>query len=307
MQSITLTLRSYAKINLTLDVFSKRADGYHSIASVLQAISLHDTLQLTREAEPGVRLLCESVSGDPVPLDDTNLAARAVRAAMGAGRVPPSAGVSVRLIKRIPMQAGLGGGSSNAAAALVGVNALLDLGLEPEQLQELAARLGADVPFFLYGGTAVARGRGEELTPLPDIPSLHLVVVKPEENVATGWAYEQLDRIPDRVSHRSTRRMEEALRRGDRERLIAFQSNDFEQVVFQHFPRLAWLSDELMMAGALTVRLCGSGSALYGVAPDASSAERIATLLRSRHPRVYVARTLTRQESLPRAQVEPGG
>ncbi|MCS6777225.1 MAG: 4-(cytidine 5'-diphospho)-2-C-methyl-D-erythritol kinase [Chloroherpetonaceae bacterium] len=300
----SITLRSCAKINLTLDVFSKRADGYHSIASVLQAISLHDTLQLIREAEPGVRFQCESVSGDPIPLDDTNLAVRAVRAAMEAGHAHPATGVSIRLIKRIPVQAGLGGGSSNAAAALIGVNALLELGLEPVQLHELAACLGADVPFFLYGGTVVARGRGEELTPLPDIPPLHLVVVKPEESVSTGWAYEQLDRVPDRVSHRGTRRMEEALRSGDRDRLIAFQCNDFELVVFRHFPRLAWLSDELMMAGALTVRLCGSGSALYGVAPDASSAERIAELLRKRHPRVYVARTLTRQESLPRVETD---
>src|SRR5262249_21751824 len=160
-------------------------------------------------------------------------------------------------------QAGLGGGSSNAAAALLGVNALLGLNLEARTLYDLAASLGSDVPFFLTGGTAAARGRGASLTPLADAPTLLLVVVQPEENVSTAWDYGELDAISDRASHRATKRMEEALRAGDHGRLIAWQSNDFELPVFAHFPRLAWLHDELRMAGALTAHLCGSGSALY--------------------------------------------
>jgi 4-diphosphocytidyl-2-C-methyl-D-erythritol kinase len=295
----TLTVSSFAKINLTLDVFSKRADGYHSIASVMQAISLHDTLRLTRRDEAGVVFTCDALPEDAVPTDATNLVVRAAQAALEAAETSVSGGMEIRLEKRIPAQAGLGGGSSNAAATLLGCNALLELNLSSKKLHELASSLGSDVPFFLTGGTAVARGRGENLTPLPDIPTLWLVVVKPEESVSTGWAYKELDALPERASHRGTKRMEEALRAEDHDRLLAFQSNDFEAVVFPHFPRLAFLHDELRMAGAVTAHLCGSGSALYGVAPNEATAERIASLLRTRYPRVSVARTLTRMESDP--------
>lgn len=298
----SLTVASCAKINLTLDVFSKRADGYHSMASVMQAISLADTLHLTPRREPGIAFTCEAPEAFAVPADATNLAVRAARAALDAAAEAGrkiAAGVAIHLVKRIPAQAGLGGGSSNAAAALLGVNALLGLNLDAQTLHALAASLGSDVSFFLTGGTAAARGRGETITPLPDAPTLWLVVVKPEENVSTAWAYGELDAMPNRTSHRATKRMEEALRADDSGRLIAWQSNDFELPVFTHFPRLAWLHDELRMAGALTAHLCGSGSALYGVAPDEAAARRIAGLLQSRYPQVVVARTLTRAESDP--------
>lgn len=296
------TIAAYAKINLTLDVFSKRADGYHSLASVLQTISLHDTLSLERRVEAGIDFSCEAPDSMAVPADATNLVFRAAQMALEAaaqeGR-PAEGGVGIRLTKRIPAQAGLGGGSSDAAAALRGVNALLGLELSDERLRSLAAALGSDVPFFLTGGTAVARGRGESITPLPDAPPFWLVVVKPEENVSTAWAYGELDAISDRQSHRGTKRMEEALRAGDMERLIAWQSNDFELAVFARFPRIAWLHDELLMAGALTVHLCGSGAAVYGVAADEAVAQRMADLLRQRYSQVYVARTLSRAESDP--------
>ncbi len=295
-----LTLTACAKINLTLDVFSKRADGYHSLASVMQAIGLTDTLTFTRRTAPGIAFTCDAPEAFAIPTDASNLVVRAAQVALDtatqAGQ-PMESGVAIHLEKRIPAQAGLGGGSSDAAAALVGVNRLLDLGLDAKTLHTQAAALGSDVSFFLVGGTAAARGRGENLTPLPDAPTLWLVLVKPEENVSTAWAYGELDAIPDRASHRATKRMEEALRGGDRDRLIAWQSNDFELPVFTHFPRLAWLHDELRMGGALTAHLCGSGAALYGVAEDEAAALRIADLLRQRYAQVYATRTLTRAES----------
>lgn len=285
-----LTLPSYAKINLTLDVFSKRADGYHGIASVMQQISFHDTLTFTRTDTEGITFTCDLPGDVPVPTDATNLVVRAAQAAFDtAGK--PARGIAIHLEKRIPAQAGLGGGSSNAAIALVGTNTLLDLDLSPTLLHQCAASLGSDVPFFLSGGTAVARGRGEKMTSLPPAPRLSLVIVKPNENVSTGWAYGELDAIPNRTSHRATQRMEEALTEQDMGRVIAFQSNDFEQPVFAHFPRLAWLHDEMLMAGALTAHLCGSGSALYAVAANDADAQRIATLLRQRHPNVFTAHT----------------
>ena len=289
-----LTLKSYAKINLTLDVFSKRADGYHSIASIMQTISLHDVLTFSHSETQGITFTCDMAEGVPVPTDSTNLVVRAAQAALDQSGKSPERGIVIHLDKRIPAQAGLGGGSSNAAISLVGVNRLLNLGLSEKQLQECAALLGSDVPFFLYGGTAAARGRGEQIAPLPDAPRLSLVIVKPEENVSTGWAYGELDALPNRTSHRATKRLEEALQEGDTGRILAFQSNDFELPVFQHFPRLAWLHDEMLMAGAQTAHLCGSGSALYAVTASDAEAERIAELLRRSREQVYTASTLPR-------------
>lgn len=296
------TVRAFAKINLTLDVFSKRADGYHGLASVMQAISLHDLLTLTRREAPGIGFTCDAPEAAAIPTDSTNLVYRAALAVLEAAEAVGhriEGGVDLHLVKRIPAQAGLGGGSSDAAAALLGMNALLRWELPTATLHACAARLGSDVPFFLMGGTATARGRGENLTALSDAPTSWLVVVKPEESVSTGWAYSQLDAIPERASHRATSRLEAALREDDRERLLAFQSNDFELPVFAHFPRLAWLHDELMMAGAQAAHLCGSGAAVYGVASDAEAAQRIAARLEGRYPFVATARFLTRAESDP--------
>ena len=297
-----LLLNAYAKINLTLDVFSKRADGYHDIASVMQTISLSDTLRFTRTDAPGITFTCDTPDAPDVPTDATNLVVQAAQAVLDAAKeagTTVAGGVAIHLVKRIPSQAGLGGGSSDAATALRGVNAVLDLKLENAQLKTLAAQLGSDVPFFLNGGTAAARGRGEKLTPLPDARGFALVIVKPDENVSTGWAYGELDAIPDRQSHRATKRMEEALRSDDHDRVIAFQSNDFELPIFQHHPKLAWLHDELMMAGCVTAHLCGSGSALYGVlAVQGADETRIAGMLQKRYPRTYIAHTLDRFQSL---------
>lgn len=296
------TVHAFAKINLTLDVFSKRADGYHSMASVMQAISLHDTLTVTRRVKPGIGFTCDAPAEAGIPADKTNLVYRAAQTVLMAAEArghSVQGGIDLHLVKRIPAQAGLGGGSSDAAAALRGIDALLDLALPSEILHTCAAELGSDVSFFLTGGTASARGRGENLTALPDAPTCWLVVVKPEESVSTGWAYSQLDAIPERASHRATGRLEQALRADDRDRLLAFQSNDFELPVFTHFPRIAWLHDELMMAGALAAHLCGSGAAVYGIAPDAATARRVAERLQGRYPFVATARFLTRAESDP--------
>lgn len=305
-------VRACAKINLTLDVFSKRADGYHSLASVMQTLCLHDEILLRIHAGPGITLECEVPEGSAVPADSSNLVYRAaesaLEAALAAGQTSwqrQGQGVRILLRKRIPTQAGLGGGSSDAAATLLAVNRLLGLHLPAERLRAQAASLGSDVPFFLTGGTAVARGRGESIRPLPDLPRLWLVVVKPEENVSTAWAYAALDSVPERASHRATHRMEEALQAGDQERMIAFQSNDFELPVFARFPRLAWLHDELTMAGARTVHLCGSGSALYGIAPDEAAARAIAGRMEGRFPFVTAVCTTTRAEADPFASHFP--
>jgi 4-diphosphocytidyl-2-C-methyl-D-erythritol kinase len=293
-----MKIRCFAKINLTLDVFSKRTDGYHSLATVMQSIALHDLLTLLPSESPGIRFTCEAPDQIEVPTDASNLVFRAAQLLWERAEqkgCAPSDGLSLHLQKRVPSQAGLGGGSSDAATTLWAIQRFLRLPLSSQELHECAQELGSDVPFFLLGGTVVARGRGEQLTPLPDIPPFWLVIVKPDIGISTKWAYEALDSRPDRRSHRATKRMEEAILCGDFERAMAFQCNDFEQVVFEAYPQLAWLADEMQMAGALQTHLCGSGSALYGVFSDQGTALHGAELLGKRYPHVYVTHTLTRE------------
>ena len=201
------------------------------------------------------------------------------------------------LHKNIPSQAGLGGGSSDAAAAIAAVNSLLHLQMPQTDLLQTAALLGSDVPFFLLSGTVLAQGRGEKLTPLPDLPVLNLVVVKPDNNVPTAWAYQQLDAVPQRYSHRATARAEKAINEQNIIRLLQCMSNDFEQPVFTHMPALAIVQDDMRMAGLQPVHLCGSGSALFGIAADQAAAEKSAALLQKRYAQVYTAHTLTREQA----------
>lgn len=287
----SITVNSFAKVNYTLDVLSPRADGYHGIASVMQAISVADTIRISRTETNSITLQC---SDPAIPADNTNLAWRAAEAVLREAGV--SAGIRIDIEKRIPSQAGLGGGSSNAAYTLLAVDKLLGLNIPPERLKDLASRLGSDVPFFLTGGTAAVRGRGEVLSPLPDGPPLWLAIIKPQQSVSTAWAYGALDAIPDRLSARATRKMEEVLAGGEVDRIISRMTNDFEQVIFAEYPPIALLHDEFLMARARNARLCGSGSAVFGVTTDDASANEIARIMRLKYDRVFVCRTLTRAE-----------
>jgi 4-diphosphocytidyl-2-C-methyl-D-erythritol kinase len=291
--SVSITLESFAKVNYTLDILSPRPDGYHNVATVMQTISLADTITIALSEPLGIALDCDAAD---VPSDISNLAWRAADLALrAAGRTD---GLRITLAKRVPSQAGLGGGSANAAYALMGVNRLLNLGLDHSQMTDLAAELGSDVAFFLTGGTAAARGRGESITPLDDGPALWFVVVKPDINVSTGWAYGALDAIPNRQSARATRRMEEALRTGEADRVYSRMTNDFEQVLFaEHLP-LALLHDELLMARCRAARLCGSGSAMFGVCLTEAEANEAARIMRLKYDNVHVCRTVGREEAL---------
>jgi len=287
----SLSLQSFAKVNYTLDVLSPRPDGYHNVASVMQAISLADTLLLSRSDQPGITFECDAPG---IPSDSTNLAWRAAELALReSGRAD---GVHIRLEKRVPSQAGLGGGSSNAAYTLMGLNRLLDLRLDSYTMKRLATSLGSDVPFFLTGGTASARGRGEAIAPLDDGPVFWFVVVKPVLNVSTAWAYNALDETPNRQSARATRRMEEALKTGESDRIYSRMTNDFEQAVFAAHLPLALLHDELLMARCRTAHLCGSGSALFGLCTTEAEANEAARIMRLKYPNVHICRTVMRDE-----------
>lgn len=293
---MNVVIDAYAKINLTLDIFQKRADGFHSLASIMQAISLHDTLTFTLTEKPGVSFTCNLGESEGIPTDSNNLVVRAALLVLErlSQNHPVNNGVEIHLHKEIPSQAGLGGGSSDAAATIRGCETIFGIKISDKELINLAGQLGSDVPFFLVGGAAKVEGRGEKLTALPNIPMLWLVVVKPEAHVSTGWAYELLDEQKDRTSHRLTEKMAKAILNQDEELILLLQSNDFEHPILSHIPELAELQDDIRIAGALNSHLCGSGSAFYGIAQDKSSAELIAGRLRKKYQNVYVTHTIAK-------------
>jgi len=260
MSRSTLTLPAFAKINLSLHVLGQRPDGYHEIDTILQTISLHDTITLTVTESPEIVLSCD----DPLlPAGDGNLVYRAAKALQA--RFAPGKGVRIRLEKRIPVQAGLGGGSSDAAVTLISLSYLWKVSTQPQDLLEIARGLGADVPFFFRGGTARGVGTGNDLDPLRDLPDQFLLVLKPNASVATANAYKSLkarsltsDTAKTILSSSERAAISDSF---DHEAL----QNDFEPVVFELEPEVERAKVALMRAGAEAALLAGSGSAVFGI------------------------------------------
>ncbi|MDI6631654.1 MAG: 4-(cytidine 5'-diphospho)-2-C-methyl-D-erythritol kinase [Bacillota bacterium] len=273
-----------AKVNLCLDVFDLRPDGYHEVASVMQSLALHDVLAL--EAVPeGISL---QVTGEAVTAGEENLVLRAARhlaAATGCRR-----GAAVTLHKNVPVAAGLGGGSADAAAVLVGLNSLWRLECEPGFLAKIGAVLGADVPFCLAGGTALATGRGEKLTRLPPLPELGVLLLKPPYGLSTAAVYRAFDSA--RPNHRPVAwRMAEALAGGDWREALQWCSNALEAVAFREHPELAVLKQELQEAGALCALMSGSGPTVFGIFATVAEAARAGEFFKRRPLHVIVTNT----------------
>jgi len=256
-------VRAYAKINLDLHVLNRRPDGYHELRTVYQTISLADDLEISFRPARQSRITVDC--GVEIP---NNLAARAAELALEAMRVRGE--VRMRLNKQIPLGAGLGGGSSDAAAVLLALPVLAKRPIELEKMIKLACRLGSDVPFFLLGGTALGVGRGEEVYPLPDLRRAQGLLVAPELHIATAEAYQALGRgltlaAPENIIssfqsciwHRSVGTPGAGG--------APWGSNDFEDVVFARHPRLRRLKRTLVRLGAEPAQMTGSGSALYGI------------------------------------------
>jgi 4-diphosphocytidyl-2-C-methyl-D-erythritol kinase len=287
----TLVLRPAAKINLTLRVGPARGDGYHDVRTLMQSVAVMDTLTITARRGP----FTLQSSGAGVPTDDTNLVARAAAAlwrALGREGVPRDA--HVKLVKQIPIAAGLGGGSADAAAALVGLNTIWDARRSPAQLASLAATLGSDVPFFLQGGTALATGRGEEVYPVDDASRFGVVIIKPSFGVATADAYRWLDE--DRASlsagePAASRHLDIGWSVGP----IALV-NDLQGPVARRHAEITEIIDALVRAGAQGAAMTGSGSAVFGLFGEAN-APRAARRLRRPDWLVLVSRTLARREA----------
>jgi len=292
----SVRLPAFGKINLCLHVLGKRSDGYHELRTVLQTISLRDTLEISLKRGRGIELVIDSPEIELSKRElsslrgPDNLAWRAVAALQG--ELGMRSGMHLGLMKHIPSARGLGGGSSDAAAALTGVLRLTGRKLPPARLLAIAARLGADVPFFLFGGRALGVGRGDEVYPLPNGPRRAVLVVSPRDiAVSTRDAYRWASR--------------QLTKRGQAPKLWSFcalcwstqaadVSNDFEAVVFRQHPRLAKIKRALLERGAMEAALAGSGSAVFGVFQSPAQARRAAEGFPK--DQVFICKTLSRVE-----------
>jgi 4-diphosphocytidyl-2-C-methyl-D-erythritol kinase len=288
-KTTSLRIRAFAKINLCLHVMGKRADGYHELRTIFQAISLHDTLDIS--ITPGTSAVeLGLTSNDETLVGPDNLVLRAIDAI--CRQIGFKGSVSVHLEKKIPVARGLGGGSSDAAAALIGMMRLTDCEVPLPRLMEIAAGLGADVPFFLFGGRALAVNRGDEIYPLPNGPKRTILVVSPRDiGVSTKDAYEWISAELTRLSKPNRIWGFCALcwsRQG------AGISNDFEGPVFSRYPRLGEIRDALLERGAADAALAGSGSAVFGIFRNPAQARRAARAFQE--DSVFVVETLSRED-----------
>ena len=281
----TLYEGAYAKLNLTLDVLGKREDGYHDLKSVMQTISVRDDIEIdVGTGKPWV-LRCDK---EGIPCDERNLAWKAAKLYCDTMKKDPD-GLEIRITKRIPSEAGLGGGSADAAAVLRALNDHYGNPLSILALAELGAQVGSDVPFCVVGGTVMCEGRGERLRKLPDMPDCIFVVVKPEFSSSTPELYRKLDEkaIAKRPDHNA---MESALLAGDLSKVAQSVWNVFDPVVTEEHLELNYLKSIFYNYGSIGHQMTGSGSAVFAMVSEFEIAAVICNMLRDNYPNVYIAK-----------------
>jgi 4-diphosphocytidyl-2-C-methyl-D-erythritol kinase len=284
----SITVRAFAKINLSLRVKAKGPDGFHEVQTILQAVDLSD--RLTCRARRGSFQIRCSAPG--VPVDRTNLVWRAAeRLWDAAGRDGEPKNAVITLEKNIPLQAGLGGGSSDAASALVALRKIWKLKVADEELFAIAARLGSDVPYFFVGGTALGLGRGEQVYPLADLPRWWAVLILPPFGIPTADAYEWLDQLRARTTAAAEPRYLPDTWLGK----IVPLANDFERPVIERHPVIGHLIGELTKLGAVMSAMSGSGSTVFGIFTTSSAAGKASRTLREAGARALVVRFLDRR------------
>lgn len=264
------TQRAYAKINIGLDVLRRRADGYHEVKMIMQTVDIYDELVLERRKQPGIELRMDN---SDLPSGGDNLICRAADLLFREKEI--TGGVNISLTKRIPIAAGMAGGSADAAAALRGVNELFDLGYSLKELQALGVGLGADIPYCLAGGTMLSEGIGEILTPLPAPPAAHLVIAKPDINVSTAFVYGNLH--ADRLAwHPDIDGMIVALQKGDLDGITDRLGNVLETVTVKAHPVIEQIKELLRKQGAENALMSGSGPTVFGIFKEKETAARAA-------------------------------
>ena len=281
----TLYEGAFAKLNLTLDVLGKRPDGYHDIKSVMQTISIRDDVEIDVGTGKSWTLECTQ---EGIPTDEKNLAWKAAKVYCDAMQKDPE-GIAIRITKRIPSGAGMGGGSADAAAVLRALNRHYGDPLSILALAELGAQVGSDVPFCVLCGTAMAEGRGERLRKLPDLPDCVFVVCKPAFSVSTPELYQKIDAvaIPKHPDHMA---MESALLAGDIGKIADLIYNVFDPVVTAEHLEMNYIKSICNSYGALGMQMTGSGSAVYAIMPSFEYAAVVCKMLKDNYPNVFIAK-----------------
>lgn len=280
----TLYEGAFAKLNLTLDVLGKRPDGYHDLASVMQTISLRDDVEIDVGTGKPWRLLC---TREDLPTDERNLAWKAAKVFCDSLNIDPN-GLEIRIVKRIPSEAGLGGGSADAAAVLRALNRHYNSPLSILALAELGAQVGSDVPFCVLCGTAMVEGRGERLRKLPNLPECVFVVCKPDFSASTPELYQKLDEtaIAKRPDQRA---MENAILSGDLGKIADNLCNVFDPVVTAEHLELNYIKSIFNSYGAIGMQMTGSGSAVFAMMPSFEFAAVACNMLKENYPNIYIA------------------
>lgn len=281
----TLYEGAFAKINLTLDVLSKRPDGYHDLKSVMQTVSIRDDIEIDVDTGKPWALFCDQ---ENVPTDERNLAWKAAKVFFENTKLETS-GIEIRITKRIPMEAGLGGGSADAGAVLRALNRHYGNPLSIMALAELGSLVGSDVPFCTLCGTAMVEGRGERLRKLPDMPDCCFVVCKPDFSSSTAELYRKLDEtvIGKRPDHQA---MESALLAGNLEKVAENIYNVFDPVVTKEHLELNYIKSIFNSYGSIAQQMTGSGSAVFAIVPDFEFAAVICNMLKDNYAQVFIAK-----------------
>ncbi|HEX9974051.1 MAG TPA: 4-(cytidine 5'-diphospho)-2-C-methyl-D-erythritol kinase [bacterium] len=261
-----INLRSYAKINIGLNIISRRTDNYHNIETILQQIDLHDLITMTKTNSPEITVRC---SNPGVPNDAKNICYQAVKDIQQATGIRE--GVTIDIEKRIPIAAGLGGGSSNAASVIQGLQQLWRVHFDEKTIKNVAMKLGADVLFFIDGGAAFASGTGEILAPIKLRAQFFCVLIYPNIEISTTWAYKNFNFSLTRIK-KSVKLAHFFFNENNLNRMKNFICNDLEGVVFQHYPMLAKIKDFFYAEGAFYAAMSGSGSTIYGLFQDLEGA-----------------------------------
>lgn len=287
-----MSIKAPAKINLSLDVLYKRPDGYHEVKMVMTTIDLADRIELVAlPEEDAIRIVSQNRF---VPDDCRNLAYQAAKLLKETFSIRQ--GVVISIAKHIPVAAGLAGGSSDAAATLRGLNKLWQLGLTMDELAELGAKIGSDVAFCVYGGTALATGRGEIITPIASPPPCWVVLAKPPIGVSTAEVYRNLEL--ERVSHPDVDAMVRAIERQDYAAICRLVGNVLEEVTLKKYPEVAHIKEQMKRFGADAVLMSGSGPTVFGLIEHDSRMQRVYNGLRGFCDQVFAVRMLGERHSL---------
>lgn len=262
-----MKLRAYAKINLGLDVLRRREDGYHDVKMIMQTIQMYDMLEMEKSEKPGIHL---TTNLSFIPVNENNLVYKAAKLLMNQYGIEE--GITINLNKFIPVAAGMAGGSSDAAATLVGVNKMFQLGLTRQQLMELGVKIGADVPYCVMRGTALAEGIGEKLTVLPPMPPCYVLIGKPGISVSTKFVYTNLNLGPD-THHPDIDGMIQALEKGDLYGITDRMENVLEKVTIPEYPVIETIKNHMKAHGAVNAMMSGSGPTVFGIFDDKEKAE----------------------------------